>query len=81
VFLSGFFTKGEFYLHMIKMWKDNLLTDLLPRAFRVISLQIAASYNCCKQIDKVPQEPSEPGDLFSRLLDSGISNGLRGCCH
>ena len=47
----------------IEAWKEKVLRDLQPRAFRVVSLLATASHEKCRQADEFPQELSSILDL------------------
>jgi hypothetical protein len=64
---SGGYTKDTLHIFDIEQWKQEVLSDLQPRIFRVVSLVATASYERCRQADEFPQELRSTLDLDAVL--------------
>ena len=64
---SGCYTKETLYMFQIEQWRSEVLSNLQPRTFRVVSLVATASYEKCRQADEFPQELRSVLDLHAVL--------------
>jgi len=53
---SGCYTKDTLFMYDIEQWKSEVLSNLRPKTFRVVSLVATASHEKCRQADEFPQE-------------------------
>src|SRR5579871_1987796 len=64
---SGCYTKETLDMVHIDVWKRQVLSNLQPRSFKVVSLVATASYEKCRQADEFPQELRSSLDLNAVL--------------
>ena len=64
---SAVLREGSLSLYSIEAWKQEMITRLLPRRFKVVKLEAICSYERCKQLDECPQDITTHSDVYTVL--------------